>query len=304
MNTQKTKRRNTRIASLIFLTIVITTAACASVGARPQNTPTPLGEPDLEDDIHLEAELSIPETVSLCDPVELEFRVTNQSDKAVYLLNWYTPLEGILGDIFQVTYDGQQLSYLGPMVMRAAPLADQYILLEAGESVTAVVDVSTAYDFSRAGHYIIAYKSPRISHAVDEMVKFAQSVDELSPVEIPSQPVEVEIVAHENGKGDCAADVEVLPTFPDQGREPSFTLTGVVKDVSPSARIIWLQEEVDGFTTIVLTADSTITTASSKPLELNQIQQGLTVRVSDQPRENQALLAHSVQVVPPDEKSK
>jgi hypothetical protein len=72
--------------------------------------------------------------------------------------------------------------------------------------------------------------------------------------------------------------------------------------VSPSARIIWLKEEVDGFTTIALTADGTVSTASGKSLRLNQIQQGLTVRASGWPGENQALLAHEVQVVPPKEK--
>jgi hypothetical protein len=110
----------------------------------------------------------------------------------------------------------------------------------------------------------------------------------------------VEIVAPENGEGDCAA--AALPAVPGQGNEPELTLTGVVREVSPSAQVIWLQAEVAGFTTVALTADSTMTTASGKLLELNQIQPGLTIRVTGQPGKNQALLAHSVQLVPPEEK--
>lgn len=314
MNTIKTKRCVSLI--VIFIALVLTATACVSVGGQPletltvstsdrvqpKDTSTTLEESETQGVILLEADLSVPETVPLCTPIELEFKVTNKSDQAVYLLTWYTPLEGVLGDIFQITYEGQERSYLGPMVMRAAPLAEQYVMLEPGGSATAVVDVSTAYDFTRVGHYTIAFQSPQISHAVDDPSEFADSVDELGPVQLSSRPVEVEIVPPADGGGDCAPSTGSPPTDPGQGKEPDRTLTGIVKDVSPSARIIWLKEEVDGFTTIALTADGTVSTASGKSLRLNQIQQGLTVRASGWPGENQALLAHEVQVVPPKEK--
>jgi len=297
------KMRKTRTIKtyLIFLIIVLTTAACIFLGPRPQNTPTPVGEPEIQGDSRLTAALSVPETVPRCDPIDLEFKVTIQFDQAVYLLNWYTPLEGILGDIFQVTYNGEELSYLGPQVMRAAPLPEQYILLEAGGSATAMVDISTAYDFSNAGLYTISFKPPLISHVVENTSDFATAVDELGPVQMSSSPVEVEIVVSENGEGDCTTSIDAPPAASDQGHPdfPLITLTGIVKDVSPSSRIIWLQEEVDGFTAIALLPESTITNASGNPLELAQIQQGLTVRASGQPGDNQALLAHSMQVIPP-----
>ena len=181
MDTPKNKNRNLPKTFLIFLIIVIATDACVFLGPQPQDTPTPMGEPETLGDSRLAAALSVPETVPLCDPIEIEFRVTNQSDQAVYLLNWYTPLEGIFGNIFQVTFEGQELPYLGPQVMRAAPLAEQYILLEPGGSATAVVDLSTTYDFYNAGHYSIAFKSPQISHLVDDTAKFTTAVDELGP---------------------------------------------------------------------------------------------------------------------------
>ena len=38
----------------------------------------------------------------------IEFRIENQSLKEVWLLKWYTPLEGIKGKMFDVTCDGKR----------------------------------------------------------------------------------------------------------------------------------------------------------------------------------------------------
>ena len=211
MNTPPNKSSILPKTTLIFLIIVITTSACVFLGSKPQNAPTSVGDLETPGDHYLKAGLSIPETVPLCDPVELEFKITNASAQDVYLLNWYTPLEGILGNIFQVTYAGQELPYLGPQVIRDAPLPEQYILLEAGESATAVVDISTGYDFFTAGHYTIAFKSPQISHLVEDTAEFATAVDQLGPVQISTQPVEVEIVPPENGGRDCSANTTATP---------------------------------------------------------------------------------------------
>jgi len=210
MNIQKPKISNVAKAFLLITSIVMMTAGCNSARDQPQSSPTSLADPGQDTGIHLEAELSIPESVSLCEPIELEFKVSNQSDQDVYLLTWYTPLEGILGDIFRVSYDGRELPYLGPQVMRAAPLADQYVLLSAGESLTNVVDLSTVYDFSELGLYKVAFKSPTISHAVTDTSEFANSVDVLGPVQIRSQPVEVEIITPENGESECSENLENL----------------------------------------------------------------------------------------------
>jgi hypothetical protein len=112
---------------------------------------------------------------------------------------------------------------------------------------------------------------------------------------------DVEVVIPEIIPGAAPLNPETAapPAASEPGDAPNFTLTGIVREVSPSARIIWLQAEVDGFTTLALTADSTVTTASGEPLALAQIQRGVTVRVSGQPGDHQTLLAHSVQVITP-----
>jgi hypothetical protein len=286
--------------------LLIMTAACTVDETQPQYTLTPLMVSEGEDSSQFSAELSVPPTVLRCAPLEVTFTITNHTDQAVYLLNWYTPLEGVFGDIFQVTYEGQILSYLGPQVMRVEPLADQYIFLSAGESKTAVVDLSTSYDFSRLGRYTIKFKSPQISDVVADDSDFAASVEDLGPVQIDSDAVEVEVVASEDGQDVCAGDAYPPMSGPQgnpgEGAANTIILTGIVQDVSLSARVIWLVDAVDGFDILALMSDCTIASAGGTELGLEEIMPGLVITVSGQPGEDQVLLVDAIQVVPPPEK--
>jgi len=298
---EKSEAQKLMMLGLLLISILVLMTSCQLTGELTSNKPTTSESHESAPGIQLKAELAVPDKISLCSPVEVEFTVRNLSDQAVYLLNWYIPLEGILGDIFRVSHDGQALEYLGPQVTRAAPLADQYILIEAGQSKTAVVDLSSVYDFSQAAVYKIAYQSPLISHVVMHPSEFATTLDELGPVQIPSQPVEVEILA-EDGK-----HCQVITNLPAGDSEdethlpyPPLTLTGVVDEVSLSAQSIRLEKEVQGFSMIVLTADTRLVTASGSPIELDQIQQGLNIEASGRPGENQTLIADRIQVVIPE----
>ncbi|MBS1251660.1 MAG: hypothetical protein MAG451_00693 [Anaerolineales bacterium] len=119
--------------------------------------------------------------------------MTNRTDTELYVLKWYTPLEGIAGEIFRVERDGQPLSYEGILASRAAPTRDDYILLSPGESVSAEVDLATAYDFSKAGEYTIDFISPRISHIARTESEMAETLDDLGPIQISSGKVTVRI---------------------------------------------------------------------------------------------------------------
>jgi peptidyl-Lys metalloendopeptidase len=139
------------------------------------------------------ATLEAPNSLPNGKAVWLKFTLTNHSEERLYVLTWYTPLEGILGEIFRVKRDGQALPYEGPLVMRGNPLPEQYALLEPGASVSADVDLATVYDFSRAGEYTIEFLSPWISDVARTKADLAQTVDGLGPVEIPSDPITITI---------------------------------------------------------------------------------------------------------------
>jgi hypothetical protein len=141
----------------------------------------------------LEAALDVPATLPTGAAVPLHFTLTNTTHTSLYVLKWYTPLEGIAGEIFRVERGGQVIPYAGILATRAAPTRDNYVLLSPGESASAEVDLATAYDFSQAGVYTIEFISPRISHVARTEAELAKTLDDLHPVQIGSEPVTVEI---------------------------------------------------------------------------------------------------------------
>jgi hypothetical protein len=142
----------------------------------------------------LVAHLEIPNILPVGENVSLKFTLKNTSDTPLYILNWYTPLEGIGGEIFRVMLEGQALPYEGILASRTPPTADAFVLLNPGESVSAVVDLAEAFDFSKAGRYHIKFLSPRISHIARTEADMARTMEELGPVDIPSNEVIVELV--------------------------------------------------------------------------------------------------------------
>ena len=187
---------------LLLLTFCLTLSACrilqpvSDIPVQATATSDPLLVRNVQPDGHdiLVASLDLPDTIPANKPVTLKFTLQNRSDKALYFLKWYTPLEGISGKIFRVERDGQAIPYEGILAMRAAPSSEAYIHLEPGESVSAEVDLANAYDFSQPGKYKIAFLSPNISHIAYSQTEMAKSVDELHPVSISSNEVSVEIV--------------------------------------------------------------------------------------------------------------
>lgn len=158
----------------------------------------------------LRAISEVPQSLPEGETVNLLFFLINDSDGKLYVLNWFTPLEGLGGEIFRVKRDGVILPYQGPLASRVEPGPDSYTMLEAGEIVSAEVDLSTAYDFSTPGNYTIEFISPRISHIAKTEAEMATTLDELGPVQIPSNKVTLVIGeavnCNSSADGDIAED--------------------------------------------------------------------------------------------------
>jgi len=125
--------------------------------------------------------------------VKVRFTLTNTSSEGLFVLKWFTPLEGLAGDIFQVQRDGVDLPYLGKLVKRGTPISEDYVWIDAGGSISAEVDLAEGYDFSQAGQYTLQFRSPRLSHTAKTAGEQAVSVDELEMIRIPSEPVSVTV---------------------------------------------------------------------------------------------------------------
>lgn len=85
------------------------------------------------------------------------FTLTNRGDRPVSVLKWHTPLEGIRNDIFRIVKDGEPVPYVGPMVKRAQPTAEDYVTLAPGETASATVDLGAVYAFPEPGRYEVRY---------------------------------------------------------------------------------------------------------------------------------------------------
>jgi hypothetical protein len=137
----------------------------------------------------------------------------NDSNEDLYVLNWFTPLEGLGGDIFRVRRDGTTVRYQGPLAERAEPTREAYTLIEAGEAVWAEVDLTRAYDLSVPGNYTIAFNSPRFSHIARTEAEMASTYDELGPITIASNEVTVTIEDGARSSADIEAAQEVLVRY-------------------------------------------------------------------------------------------
>lgn len=142
----------------------------------------------------LNASLELTEDPPTSEHVLLKFELENSSTAPLYVLKWYTPLEGIAGEIFKVTNDGLRIPYQGILASRTPPTIDSYVFLEPGESVSQVVDLATSYDFSKPGKYTVEFISPHISHTARSVEQLASDMDQLGPVQIDSNTIVVEIV--------------------------------------------------------------------------------------------------------------
>jgi peptidyl-Lys metalloendopeptidase len=97
--------------------------------------------------------------IGTADDVALKVTVRNDSAEDVYLLRWETALQGIDANIFDVRLDGKPVDYTGRLYKRATPTASDYVRIPAGGSVSADVELSSAYDMSRTGEYAIRYRA-------------------------------------------------------------------------------------------------------------------------------------------------
>jgi len=80
--------------------------------------------------------------------------------------------------------------------------------------------------------------------------------------------------------------------------EAPITFTGTVQDVMRSARIIMLQEPVEGFLYVSLTQDTRLISIEGQKIVLQDIKAGMRIRVTGRPGSSGTLLAEEVQLLP------
>jgi heat shock protein HslJ len=104
-------------------------------------------------EISLDCALEMADTTPVGEPVTLVFQLHNPTDRPLYVLAWYTPLEGIAGEILSITRDGTKLSYQGLLAKRDDPTRDEYVGIQPGETISAEADLGSGYDLTTPGSY-------------------------------------------------------------------------------------------------------------------------------------------------------
>ncbi|XP_011407546.2 PREDICTED: uncharacterized protein LOC105314849 [Amphimedon queenslandica] len=92
--------------------------------------------------------------------VACSFEFTNNANEDLYLLKRNTPLEGLNSGFVSVSLDGRPLEYEGIIIHRLPPTKDEFVLLKAGESISATVQITDAFSIDTDGLYTVQYSRP------------------------------------------------------------------------------------------------------------------------------------------------
>lgn len=138
--------------------------------------------------------LSVAPRVRAGEPLMLRFQLTNRTGQPLYVLDWHSPLEGLLSRMLQVTRDGQDVPYRGPMVKRGDPGAEDYRAVAPGASVEESIDVGLAYETAAPGRYRIAFAGPLLD-VVTDAAEVPRPLDRHQAVPVQCPAVETERLA-------------------------------------------------------------------------------------------------------------
>uniref|UniRef100_A0A1X7VGK8 Lysine-specific metallo-endopeptidase domain-containing protein n=1 Tax=Amphimedon queenslandica TaxID=400682 RepID=A0A1X7VGK8_AMPQE len=85
--------------------------------------------------------------------VACTFEFTNNANEDLYLLKRGTPLEGLFSQFLTVSVAGSPIEYDGIFAHRLPPTKDEFVLLKAGEGISASVQITDAFSIDTDGLY-------------------------------------------------------------------------------------------------------------------------------------------------------
>ena len=91
------------------------------------------------------------------EDVVIQVSFTNTSDVAVMMPQWLFDADDMDRSFLKVLRDGVPVNYTAALVKRAAPTADDLIVLSPGESRTAIYELSSAFDLGEGGSYVVSF---------------------------------------------------------------------------------------------------------------------------------------------------
>lgn len=126
------------------------------------------------------------------EPVELAFKLTNTGAAPLWVLRWNTPIEGLVGDCFEIARDRHVVPFQGRMIKRAMPEASEYVRLEPGESREAKVDLRAVYKVEEPGKYELRFDSV-LFDVTDDETKVPRPLEDFQSFDPGCPPVVFEV---------------------------------------------------------------------------------------------------------------
>jgi hypothetical protein len=125
-------------------------------------------------------------------PIIIGFTLESEAQTDLWILKWYTPLEGIKGKILQVTCDGEELPYQGIMMKRGNPRKEHYVLLHPGGSASAEFDLSEHFPLRKCDECRVDFKG-RIHDVVLDPQQLPSTSDKHTSLTASGTPVSFRI---------------------------------------------------------------------------------------------------------------
>jgi len=93
------------------------------------------------------------------DRLAIAYSMINNTDDTLYLCKWKTPLEGFDSNMFTVTKDEEEVTYIGRLIKRGSPSPDDYVLIAPKGRVSGTIDLSEGYAVYKEGDYTVTFNS-------------------------------------------------------------------------------------------------------------------------------------------------
>ena len=127
--------------------------------------------------------------------VVITFTIINKTEQDIYVLKWNTPLEGLRSDCLEVTVNGHRVKYDSMLAKRRKPRKEDYVLIEAGKSISTKVNLDEAYDVSEQGEYVVTFDESKLVIVAEAGTKLESitEITETTHAEVIPQPTNFQI---------------------------------------------------------------------------------------------------------------
>ena len=187
---------NMKLKTFGIIAIVLASAAVLGCIESQSGAPANVNPASTVTQTHsLKYQLNANNSYVVSMPITINFTLENLQAEKLWILKWYTPLEGLRGEIFLVKCDGKEISYEGMMAKRGDPDRDSYMHIVPRGSVSEVVDLSGAYNIPVSNECQIEFKG-RIYDVLSSEDKLPRRRDDHQGMDITGNVVTFRVSGH------------------------------------------------------------------------------------------------------------